>query len=160
METKYIVKKNGPMGTSNQANAAASFFAKAHQKLQLNNNGLHDLSLRNNGGQGCSPASSRRFQVSLIMMFSTRVLKHLVKWAPTAPNNLALWIWKEMGTSISISQLNNNSLHDLSPRNCMIKHCYIKRPSKVSDLLPPPCLFYFTRLREVHKRCRNFFGRF
>ena len=74
VETKYIVKKNGPMGTSNQANAAASFFAKAHQKLQLNNNGLHDLSLRNNGGQGCSPASSRRFQVSLIMMFSTRVL--------------------------------------------------------------------------------------
>ena len=74
VETKYIVKKNGPMGTSNQANAAASFFAKAHQKLQLNNNGLHDLGLRNNGGQGCSPASSRRFQVSLIMMFSTRVL--------------------------------------------------------------------------------------
>ena len=74
VETKYIVKKNGPMGTSNQANAAASFFAKAHQKLQLNNNGLHDLSLRNNGGQGCSPASSRRFQVSSIMTFSTRVL--------------------------------------------------------------------------------------
>ena len=45
------------MGTSNQANAAASFFAKAHQKLQLNNNGLHDL--RNVGG-GCSPAASRR----------------------------------------------------------------------------------------------------
>ena len=57
VETKYIVKKNGPMGTSNQANAAASFFAKAHQKLQLNNNGLHDL--RNVGG-GCSPAASRR----------------------------------------------------------------------------------------------------
>ena len=82
VETKYIVKKNGPMGTSNQANAAASFFAKAHQKLQLNNNGLHDLSLRNNGGQGCSPASSRRFQVSLVMMFSTRVIDTLVKWAP------------------------------------------------------------------------------
>ena len=96
VETKYIVKKNGPMGTSNQANAAASFFAKAHQKLQLNNNGLHDLSLRNNGGQGCSPASSRRFQVSSNMMFSTRVLKYLVKWAPTATNNLALWVLKDM----------------------------------------------------------------
>ena len=39
---------------------------KAHQKLQLNNNGLHDLNisgLRNGGSQGCnSPASSRRFQ--------------------------------------------------------------------------------------------------
>ena len=39
VETKYLVKKNGPMGTSVQANAAASFFAKAHQKLQMNNNG-------------------------------------------------------------------------------------------------------------------------
>ena len=39
VETKFIVKKNGPMGTSSQASAAASFFARAHQKLQLNNNG-------------------------------------------------------------------------------------------------------------------------
>ena len=78
VETKYIVKKNGPMGTSNQANAAASFFAKAHQKLQLNNNGLHDLSLRNNGGQGCSPASSRRFQVGSVVKLLSTIVKSTV----------------------------------------------------------------------------------
>ena len=37
VETKYLMKKNGPMGTSTQASAAASFFAKAHQRLQMNN---------------------------------------------------------------------------------------------------------------------------
>ena len=37
VETKYLMKKNGPMGTSSQASAAASFFAKAHQRLQMNN---------------------------------------------------------------------------------------------------------------------------
>lgn len=37
VETKYLMKKNGPMGTSGQASAAASFFAKAHQRLQMNN---------------------------------------------------------------------------------------------------------------------------
>ena len=36
VETKYMLKKQGPMGSSVQANAAASFFAKAHQRLNNN----------------------------------------------------------------------------------------------------------------------------
>lgn len=37
IETKYVLRKSGPMGTSSQASAAASFFARAHQRLQMSN---------------------------------------------------------------------------------------------------------------------------
>ena len=37
VETKYMLHRRGPMGSSSQANAAANFFARAHQKLQNNN---------------------------------------------------------------------------------------------------------------------------
>ena len=50
VETKYMLKKQGPMGSSLQANAAASFFAKAHQRLNNNN----DFSSTTSGG-GASP---------------------------------------------------------------------------------------------------------
>ena len=34
VETKYMVTRQGPLGSSGQTNTAASFFAKAHQRLQ------------------------------------------------------------------------------------------------------------------------------
>ena len=34
METKYVVKRNGPLGTSGQLSAAANFFAKSQQQQQ------------------------------------------------------------------------------------------------------------------------------
>ncbi|XP_040570615.1 uncharacterized protein [Lepeophtheirus salmonis] len=38
IETKYLLTRQGPLGSSSQSSAAASFFAKAHHKLNVHSN--------------------------------------------------------------------------------------------------------------------------
>ncbi|TRY69373.1 hypothetical protein TCAL_03781 [Tigriopus californicus] len=49
VETKYLVTRNGPLGTQSQANAAATFFARSHQRHPTKTSSNHS-----------SPLTSRR----------------------------------------------------------------------------------------------------
>ena len=56
VETKYLLQRNGPMGSSSQSNAAANFFAKAHQRLQ------HSQNVNNNNSQVKTNLQKRIFK--------------------------------------------------------------------------------------------------